>query len=148
MQDETKEKIIALIEQPLLDEGCELADVVLSRYKNHATLRLFVYSINGASIGECARLSRIVGDLIDGTDFFKSRYTLEVSSPGLDRPLTTARDFRFRVGEKVVVEFVDREKKKLTAEIIGASDDEVQLKSEAGELRLKLAEIEKAKIIF
>jgi ribosome maturation factor RimP len=71
-----------------------------------------------------------------------------VSSPGLDRPLTTAKDFRFRVGEKVVVEFVDREKKKLTAEIVGASDDEVQLKNEVGELTLKLAEIEKAKIIF
>ncbi|MEW6412837.1 MAG: ribosome maturation factor RimP [Candidatus Zixiibacteriota bacterium] len=148
MPDELKDKIVALIEQPLLDEGCELADVALSRYKNKATLRLFVYSAGGVNIDECARLSRILGDIIDGTDYFKSGYTLEVSSPGLDRPLKTAKDFRYRVGEKVTIEFVDRKKKKLTAEIKGASDEEVQFDGEAGEFSVKLAEIEKAKIIF
>ena len=149
MADELKAKILELVRQPLKDEGSEIADIVLSRYKNKATLRLFVYSEHGATIDECARLSRIVGDLIDGTDYFGSGYTLEVSSPGLDRPLKSALDFKFRVGETVKIEFVDESKKKLTAEIVGATDDEVEFRNdEAGQFKIGLAEIAKAKIIF
>ncbi len=149
MTDELKGKITELIKQPLKDEGCEIANVVVSLYKSKGTLRLFVYSEHGATIEECARLSRMVGDLIDGTDFFRSGYTLEVSSPGLDRPLKSALDFKFRVGETVKIEFVDSAKKKLTAEIVGATDDEVEFKNdEAGQFKIGLVEIEQAKIIF
>ena len=148
MLDELKDKIVALVEQPLQSEGCELADVVISRYKSNTTLRLFVYRESGTTLDECARLSRVVGRLIDGTDLFRSRYTLEVSSPGLDRPLTTARDFKFRVGETVRIEFVDSKRKKVTAEIVGTSDNEIRFKDETGEFGVNLDEIERAKIIF
>jgi ribosome maturation factor RimP len=146
--DELKDRILDLIEKPLQDEGCEIAEVVVSRYKSSATLRLFVYCENGTTIAECARISRIVSDLLDGTDYLRSGYTLEVSSPGLERPLKTARDFRFRVGENVRIEFVDRARKKLEAEIIGATGEEVEFKNETGLFKVGLEEIEKAKIIF
>jgi len=148
MKDELKDKIRQIVEKPLLDEGCEIAEVVVSRYKKNTTVRLFVYCENGTTIDECARLSRIVGDVIDGTDLLESRYTLEVSSPGLDRPLKSARDFRFRVGETVAVEFVDNSRKKVTARIVGASADEVDFEDETGLFKVGLAEIERAKIIF
>ena len=148
MKDELKEKIRLLLEQPLLDEGCEIAEVVLSRYKNNVTLRLFVYCKQGTSIDECARLSRVVGHLVDGTDYFKSGYTLEVSSPGLDRPLQAARDFRFRIGETVKIEFVDAGRMKVEAEIVAATDNEVEFKNDDGQFKVGLDEIDKAKIIF
>jgi len=148
MIDELKDEILRLVEKPLLDEGCEIAEVVVSRYKKNSTVRLFVYCQNGTTVAECARLSRLVGDLIDGTDLFQSRYTLEVSSPGLDRPLKSARDFRFRVGETVDVEFVDRSRRKVAARIIGATADEVDFEDETGRFKVGLAEIETAKIIF
>ncbi|UCE23516.1 MAG: ribosome maturation factor RimP [Candidatus Zixiibacteriota bacterium] len=148
MSDEVKDKIRQLLAQPLRDEGCEIADMVVSKYKNNTTLRLFVYCQNGTTIDECARLSRIVGDLVDGTDLFTSGYTLEVSSPGLDRPLKTAQDFRFRVGETVKIEFVDPKRKKLTAEIVAATVDEVEFSGEDGPFKVGLTEIDKAKIIF
>ena len=72
MNDKVKNEVIEIIEGPLTDEGCELADVVLSRYKNNSTLKIFVYSANGIDIDECARLSRVVGDIIDSTDLFES----------------------------------------------------------------------------
>jgi len=148
MADELKGKIIELIEQPLAAEGAELADLVLSRYKSATTLRLFVYSERGVSIDECARLSRLVGDIIDGTDLFSSGYTLEVSSPGLDRPLKTARDFKFRVGETVRLEFVDKGRKKLTGEIVAAGDEQIQVTDGSEVFNLGLAEIKQAKIVF
>ncbi|UCG61860.1 MAG: ribosome maturation factor RimP [Candidatus Zixiibacteriota bacterium] len=148
MLDELKAQISELLTPPLLDENCEIAEVVISKYKHNTTLRLFVYCQNGTTIDECARLSRIVGNLLDGTDLFESGYTLEVSSPGLERPLKTAQDFRFRVGEKVKVEFVDHARKKLTAEIVGVAGDEVEFEDESGQYKIGLGEIERAKIIF
>ena len=148
MTDKSKDRIIELIEKPLLEEGAELAGVALSRYKLSTTLRLFVYSERSVSVDECSRLSRLVGGLIDGTDLLSSGYTLEVSSPGLDRPLTTARDFKFRVGETVRLEFVDKGRKKLTAEIVAATDEQIELKNESGLISFGLAEIKQAKIVF
>ncbi len=146
--DELKMQIRELIERPLAAEGAELVDMVVSRYKNNNALRLFVYSTRGMTIDECARLSRLVGDIIDGTGIFQSGYTLEVSSPGLDRPLTTEADFRHRIGETVRVEFVDEKKKKVTAEISGISNSQVEFNNDEGAFTVDLAEIDKAKIQF
>jgi len=148
MRNALKDNIIDLIREPLAGEGCELADVVLSQYKGTATLRLFVYSENGATLDECARLSRLVGDLIDGTDYLEDGYTLEVSTPGLDRPLTQAIDYRYRVGEKVKIEFVEKKRKKREAEIVSANGQEIEFRDESGSFTVPLAEVKQAKIVF
>ncbi len=146
--EELKQQIEELVTKPLLAEGSELVEVVVSRYKGNVTVRLFVYSEHGATIDECVRLSRIVGPLLDGTDWFKNGYTLELSTPGLDRPLTEARDFKYRIGETVRVELVDSAKNKFTAEIIAADEQEVRFRTNETELAVPLAEIKKAKIVF
>ncbi len=148
MFEDIKQQFLDLIEKPLQQEGCDLVDIVLSRYRNNWTLRLFIFSDNGTTIYECARISRIVRDIIEGTTLFESGYTLEVSSPGLDRPLTTARDFKHRVGETVRIEFVDPQVKEGTAEIVSATNGEVQFKDSTGVFTVGLAEIEKATIVF
>ena len=148
MFEDIKQQVIDLIEKPLQQEGCELVDVVLSRYKSNLTLKLFIFSENGTTIDECARISRLVRDIIEGTMLFESGYTLEVSSPGLDRPLTMARDFKHRVGEMVRIDFVNPQKKQGTAEIVSATDSEVQFKDSTGVFTVNLAEIEKATIVF
>lgn len=137
-----------MFERVLESEGAELADLVLSRYKNNVTLRLFVYSQSGPNLAECSRLSRIVGSAIDETDLLDSGYALEVSSPGLDRPLTTERDFRYRRGEQVRISFVDKQKRKLTARIVAVSPTHVDLKNESGTISLNLSDIEQARIVF
>jgi ribosome maturation factor RimP len=146
--NELKDKIIELIESPLKNDGVELVDVKLSKYKNNTTLRLFVYSKNGTKLEECARISRFVGDLIDDTDYFESGYLLEVSSPGLDRPLKDVRDFYYRIGEKVKIEFVDNVKKKIKAEIVGVDNNIIHLKDKNGQFDVDMSEIEAGKIIF
>ncbi|HOZ07537.1 MAG TPA: hypothetical protein PKW75_04550, partial [candidate division Zixibacteria bacterium] len=121
-----KADLLALVEAPLAAEGAYVADLVVATFKKSATVRVFVCSERGTTLEECARLSRIVGDVLDGTDWFDYGYTLEVSSPGLDRPLVTPRDFRFRTGETVRVEFRDPARKKLTAELVAATDTDVE----------------------
>ncbi len=143
-----KKKILDLIEEPLRLENSVVADMALSRYKKNTTLRLFVYSDDGMNISKCAQLSRVIGDMIDGTDWFERGYDLEVSSPGLDRPLTTLVDFKYRIGEKVRIQFEDKAKKKITAEIISVKDNEVELKEKDNVLTVPLSEIKQAKIVF
>jgi len=148
MAIDEKNRVIELIEKPLADRGYEVADIVISRFKARATLRLFVYSEAPATVGECASLSRLVGDLIEGTDLFNRGYTLEVSTPGLDRPLTSLKDFKYRAGETVRIEFVDDDRKKETAEIKAVIEDKVEFQNDSGPFILEMAEIKRAKIRF
>ena len=146
--DKLKQQIRDILEQPLAMEDCHIADIVLSKYKNNSTLRLFVYAKDHTSLVECARISRLVGDVIGGTELFKNGYTLEVSSPGLDRPLTSIKDFEYRSGEMVKITFCDKEKKKMTAKIISIDENIVEFESNDEQFTCELAEIENAKIVF
>lgn len=137
-----------MVREPLAAEQCELADVVLSRYKSSVTLKLFVYGKEGVDLDRCARISRAAGELIDGTDWFEHGYTLEVSSPGLDRPLTTEQDFRYRVGETVRVLFIDPKRKKITAEIVSVENGEVTFADDSETTSVPVTEIKKATIVF
>jgi ribosome maturation factor RimP len=148
MASKLKEQIIELIEKPLQESQAELADLVLSQYKSSTTLRLFVYSESGVTLEKCARLSRMVGDLIDGTDLLNNGYTLEVSSPGLDRPLKSALDFKYRIGETVRLEFVEKGRKKITAEIVAVNDEQIDFKIDSKQITVGIAEIDNAKILF
>ncbi len=142
------QKVTDLVEAPLADQGFELADVVISRFKHEVTVRLFVYGSKGVTLEDCTRLSRLAGEVIDSTDFFESGYMLEVSSPGLDRPLKTARDFKYRVGEKIKVEFVDKSRKRLHGEILSADESSVCLAQGDDRVTVKLDEIRKATIVI
>ena len=148
MKTDLKDKIVTLLEAPLKNRGVEIADVALSFYKNNTTLRLFVYTEKGAPLSEVAEISRMVGDIIEETNYFENGYMLEVSSPGLDRPLTTLMDFKYRVGENVKIEFVDKKRKKISAEIVSVNDDKVIFKDTEKEFSVEITEIEKGKIIF
>jgi ribosome maturation factor RimP len=146
--EKAKQQVLDLISTPLAREGVEIVDTALGRYRNKWTLRLFIYSERGTTLDECARISRIVGDLIDGSNLFEAGYLLEVSSPGLDRPLKTAGDFRRRIGETITVQFADRARPKVTAEIVAATETEVLLRDSSGEMKVGLSEIEHAKIVI
>lgn len=149
MADALKQRVTDLISGPLNAEGYELADMALSRYHTSVLLRLYVYAKDGGpTLEQCAHVSNVVGTVIDGTDLFENGYTLEVSSPGLERPLTTARDFTYRAGETVRIEFVDQKRKKQTAEIVGVTDDRVEFRDENGSFSVPLVEIERARIVF
>jgi ribosome maturation factor RimP len=147
MKVNDKQMVSGLLEGPLREQRYELADVVVSRYRTAVTVRLFVYGENGVTIDECARLSRLAGDIIDGAELFENGYALEVSSPGLDRPLLTPRDYRYRIGETVRVEFRNGSMK-LTGEVVAVNDDRVEFKVDDEVITLDLADVRQAQIVF
>jgi ribosome maturation factor RimP len=89
---------------PLLKaQGFELVELQLQRNKGRWLVRVFADGEDGISLEDCRRLSLEIGHVLDTEDLIPSSYVLEVSSPGLDRPLRTARDFRRQCRRMVTV---------------------------------------------
>jgi ribosome maturation factor RimP len=92
---------------PVLDEmGFELVDIeCLSQY-GRWVLRIYADKEGGITLDECARVSREVGNLLDVKDIIPNEYVLEVSSPGLNRPLKKEKDFERAIGKNVKIKMV------------------------------------------
>lgn len=96
MDDYTKD-IASIAEGVLRSEGMDLVLVECLRMKTRWLVRVFMDKEGGVTVEDCAWISQQLGDVLDVHDLPPGPYTLEVSSPGLDRPLVKAEDFlRFR----------------------------------------------------
>jgi len=85
--------------------GCELVDVEFVKEGAHWYLRVFIDKEGGVSLEDCEAVTRPVNEMLDEKDPIEQPFFLEVSSPGLERPLKTARDFAKCVGEPVEIRF-------------------------------------------
>jgi len=92
-----------LAEPILSDLGLELVDAEFRRETHGWVLRLYMDRAGGVTLDDCQRVSEQVGALLDVEDPLPGAYVLEVSSPGLDRPLRKAADFARFAGQKVDV---------------------------------------------
>jgi ribosome maturation factor RimP len=101
MLDDLKERIRQLAEPVAADEGFDLIHVECLKMHSGWIVRLYLDKENGVTLDDCALISNQLGDLLDIHDLFKGRYTLEVSSPGFDRPLSRDQDFLKYRGSKV-----------------------------------------------
>ena len=90
-----------LVEPVVLAEGMELIEVEYRRESHGWVLRLFMDQDSGMSVDDCARMSDVVGDLLDVAEVIASRYHLEISSPGLNRPLRRVEHFLAQLGNVV-----------------------------------------------
>lgn len=95
---QTVERLLAPL---LMDRGAELVEARVSGSRNRRMVRIYVDRPGGITIGECASLSRDLGDLLDIDNPIDGRYVLEVSSPGLDRELKSDQDYRLAQGRSV-----------------------------------------------
>jgi ribosome maturation factor RimP len=97
----------SLIEPVVVDHGLELVDLDLVRGRGPWVVRVIVDTLDGdgrVPIGRCAALSRELGSQLDAAEAIPVRYTLEVSSPGLDRRLAREKDFQAACGSEVWIE--------------------------------------------
>ena len=95
---------VRLIALPLLKElGLDLVDVEFQREAGGWILRVYLDKSGGVTLGDCQRVSEELSDLLDVEDLLDHPYSLEVSSPGLNRPLTGETDFLRFVGQRARV---------------------------------------------
>jgi ribosome maturation factor RimP len=96
---------LAALVQPLVEGlGYELWELEYSPGRGNGLLRLYIDAEAGITLEDCERVSRAVSERLDAEDPIPGQYTLEVSSPGLERPLRTPGQFARYVGETVQVE--------------------------------------------
>ena len=100
-QESVAEKVEAVARRVTEGRGFELTDVEVKRDKNGHLVRIFVDKEGGIGLDELQSVSEEVSAILDAEDPIASSYTLEVSSPGLDRPLKTEADYRRFVGKRV-----------------------------------------------
>ncbi|PNU21210.1 ribosome maturation factor [Geothermobacter hydrogeniphilus] len=107
VQQVMTERVAELV-APIIEEfGLELVDVEYKRERSDWFLRLFIDKPGGVTLDDCADLSREVDPLLEVEGLIPHAYRLEVSSPGLDRPLKKAADFARFVGERIRVKSRD-----------------------------------------
>jgi ribosome maturation factor RimP len=96
-----RQSIVEIVEPLLQTQGFELVELQLQQRQGQWLIRVFADAEGGISLEDCRKLSRDIGQAFDLEDLVPTSYVLEVSSPGLDRPLRTARDFQ-RQHQRVV----------------------------------------------
>lgn len=119
--------------------GLEIVEFVFHSQGRHSQLRIDIDrpGMPGVGLGDCERLSRELGDRIDDLPFFDAPYDLQVSSPGIDRPIRSDDDMRRNVGRPVRVEYRDEigKVRELRGTLVGAEEgDLVRIACENGEM--------------
>jgi len=145
-----KNELSTLIEPVVNGLGYELLLVEYSPSRGTGTLRLYIDAPAGIGIEDCERVSREVAALLDVEDPIPSAYRLEVSSPGLDRPLVKPEHFERFDGERARIEMIApiEGQRRFRGVLRGTDGHSVTLETEdARRVSLPLANIEKARLI-
>jgi ribosome maturation factor RimP len=136
--------------EPVCDaEGLELVHVEYQREARGRVLRLYIDRPGGVTLDDCVHLSRQLGDLLDVHLESEGPYHLEVSSPGVDRPLGLAADFdRFTGCEAEIRTVRPREgRRRFKGVLAGVTDDVVALQASEGTVRIPLDDILRARLV-
>ena len=115
-------------------------------------LRLYIDvpgdSPSGITLDDCERVSRVVSDTLDAADPIPGHYTLEVSSPGLDRVLRTREHFERFSGERVRLEMMQpiEGRKRFAGRLLGVGERDITLELESGRISLPIDDIHRARL--
>lgn len=131
------------------DLGCELWGIECQRAGRFMTVRLFIDKEGGVTVDDCADVSRQVSAILDVEDPIADKYNLEVSSPGLDRPLFTLSQFERYIGQDIAVHLriPVMERRKWQGKLDRIENDMVILIVDGQEQVLVFGNIQKANVV-
>ncbi len=136
--------------QPLVEDlGFEFIGLEYNPNPKHSLLRIYIDHENGVGIQDCETVSRETAALLDVKDPIRSHYNLEVSSPGLDRPLFTPAHYSEFTGYEVQINLYAPQdgRRKFSGPILSAGESSVNIEQDGSEVTLEYDNIAKAKLI-
>jgi ribosome maturation factor RimP len=150
------EQIEALARPMAASLGVELVELEYKREGRHMVLRLFIDKDGGVSLDDCSAVSRELAAVLDIEDIIPDKYTLEVSSPGLNRPLKTRSHYESYTGRLVKIKTFEtlpddagNLRKTFLGELLGISGDLIRLKLQEGQTAsIPFAAVAKANLEF
>jgi len=145
--NDIKLRVLKLAEQIADEQGVEIFDVELLG-KGKFLLRVTIDREGGVTLDDCERFSRTLGAVLDVEDFFTGPYTLEISSPGLDRPLKGIKDFEKNIGKLARVITVEKieNQKFFIGRIMKVDNDFIRLLVNKLEIDIPFEKISKARL--
>ncbi|MCE5244172.1 MAG: ribosome maturation factor RimP [Syntrophobacteraceae bacterium] len=140
----------SLIEPVIRAEGMELVEMEYRREAPGWVLRLYVDREGGVTVDDCARISQVVGDLLDVADLMPNPYHLEVSSPGLNRPLRKPDHFREQIGRIVEVRTVSplQKRRNFKGVLLDIKPEGVTMDCNGQTFEIPLALIDRARLCY
>jgi ribosome maturation factor RimP len=146
-----REAINEVIERVTAREGLELVHWETVGPRNHFVLRIFIDKPGGVTLGDCERVSNQVGTLFDVEDLIPNQYTLEVSSPGIERGLYKPADYERFTGSRVKLRTAQpiNGQRNFKGKLLGIDGEIVSLEADtAGRIDIPFEQIAKANIEY
>ena len=142
-------KLTSLLQPLVEDLGYEFVGLQYSGNPKHPVLVIYIDSPDGIAVEDCAKVSREIAAILDVEDPIAGKYRLEVSSPGMDRPLFTLAQFQQFSGEVAQISlFAPRDgRRKYKGKILGTEEGKVKMEQDGLEVMLDLGNIAKARLV-
>jgi len=148
MEQEIVDRVRAIADPIISDEAMELVDVEYRRESKGWVLRLYLDRDGGVTLDDCTRISQEVGRSLDVEDFIQIPYTLEVSSPGLTRPLKTEKDFMKYRHSLIKVKTLDpiQNRRQFKGKLLRVSPNQIEMEVDGGIFQISLSNVAKANL--
>ncbi len=148
--EEIIRKVTEIVAPILRDEQIELVDIEFYPTGRRWVLRLFIDKEGGVRLEDCEHASREIDRLLDVEDVIDHPYVLEVSSPGLTRPLKRKEDFDRAVGKRcrIITNALIEGKTEFTGDLVASTEEEVQVKDGLHMYSIPVCAIKKANLAF
>ena len=149
-----KEHISKLAQEFLPDDSYYLVEVVVKGLDTRQKVLVLIDGDNGVNIDVCASISRQIGHNLEENETIEKAYTLEVSSPGIDHPLLTVRQYQGRIGKRLKITLKSGDE--ITGKLLNVEEDILTIlneikkgkKTETEEIKLSFNEIEKSFVLI
>ena len=142
------DRVKAITDPILSNEGMELVEIEYRRESKGWVLRLYIDKEGGVTLDECTRISQEVGRSLDVEDFISTPYILEISSPGLPRPLKKEKDFMKYRNHMIKVKTVDpiEHRRQFKGKLLGITENRIEIEMDGGVFQIPLSNVAKANL--
>ncbi len=142
------DRLITMLEPTVQGLGYELLGIERNRSRHAQLLRLYIDQASGISVDDCERVSRQVSDLLDVEQAIGGEYTLEVSSPGIERPLFTLAQHRRFIGERIAVRLrhLFEGRRRLLGQLAAVTDEGIVVAIDDDRITVPFGLIERSKL--
>ncbi|RLB43665.1 MAG: ribosome maturation factor RimP [Deltaproteobacteria bacterium] len=144
------QKVISIVEPVIEELGLDLVDVEYVTERGRWVLRVYIDKPGGVTVDDCADVSNEIGDLLDVKGVISGAYILEVSSPGLNRPLRKEKDFVWATGKKIRVrtKVPIHGRRNFTGLLEGYREGMIAIRVDRDTFELALSDLEKANLLY
>jgi ribosome maturation factor RimP len=148
MSKEIVDRVCAIVDPILSNEGMELVEIEYRRESKGWVLRLYIDKAGGVTLDDCTHISQEVGRSLDVENFIAIPYTLEVSSPGLTRPLKKEKDFMKYRNQIIKVKTINpiENRRQFKGKLLGISENRIEIEMDGGVFQIPLSNVAKANL--